>query len=44
MYKLALRLDVGSPAEDFALKDPDGKPFRLNDVLGRGIVFLTFYP
>jgi peroxiredoxin len=43
MYKLALRLDVGSQAEDFTLDDLTGKPFRLGDLLGRAIVFLTFY-
>jgi|SRR5271157_770775 len=43
MYKLALRLDVGSQAEDFALKDQQGKPVKLSDMMGRGIVLLTFY-
>lgn len=43
MYKLMLRLDVGSQAEDFTLKDPDGRPFRLGDLMGKAIVFLTFY-
>jgi len=43
MYKLVLRLDVGSRAEDFTLNDVNGKAVRLGDLLGRGIVFLTFY-
>ena len=43
MYKLVLRLDTGSQAEDFTLNDLTGKPFRLGDVLGKAIVFLTFY-
>jgi peroxiredoxin Q/BCP len=43
MYKLVLRLDVGSRAEDFTLKDLHGKDVRLGDLIGRGIVFLTFY-
>ncbi len=43
MYKLMLRLDVGSRAEDFTLNDLKGKPFRLGGLLGRSVVFLTFY-
>jgi thioredoxin-dependent peroxiredoxin len=43
MYKLELRLDVGSRAEDFTLEDCNGKAFRLGDLLGGGIVLLTFY-
>ncbi len=43
MYKLALRLDVGSQAEDFTLNDTHGKPFRLGGLAGKAIVFLTFY-
>jgi peroxiredoxin Q/BCP len=43
MYKLALRLDVGSQAEDFTLNDFTGKPFRLGDLMGKAVVFLTFY-
>jgi peroxiredoxin len=43
MYKLTLRLDVGSRAEDFALDDVSGRPFRLGDVIGKAVVFLTFY-
>lgn len=43
MYKLVLRLDVGSQAEDFTLNDFTGKPFRLGDLMGKAIVFLTFY-
>jgi peroxiredoxin len=43
MYKLTLRLDVGSRAEDFRLRGPDGLPFSLADHLGKGIIFLTFY-
>jgi peroxiredoxin len=43
MYKLVLRLDAGSQAEDFTLDDLNGKPFRLGDLLGNAIVFLTFY-
>jgi thioredoxin-dependent peroxiredoxin len=43
MYKLVLRLDVGSQAEDFTLKDHEGRPVRLNDMIGKGIILLTFY-
>ena len=43
MYKLALRLDVGSQAEDFTLKDHGGKTVKLSDIIGKGIVFLTFF-
>jgi peroxiredoxin Q/BCP len=43
MYKLALRLDVGSQAEDFTLRDYRGEQVKLSDHLGKGIVFLTFY-
>lgn len=43
MYKLVLRLDVGSQAEDFTLNDCNGKAVRLGELLGKGIVFLTFY-
>lgn len=43
MYKLILRLDVGSRAEDFTLESPDGKPFSLGDVMGKAIIFLTFF-
>ncbi len=43
MYKLVLRQDVGSQAEDFTLNDFTGKPFRLGDAIGKAIVFLTFY-
>ncbi len=43
MYKLALRLDVGSQAEDFTLEDQKGKPFRLGGLLGKAVIFLTFY-
>lgn len=43
MYKLALRLDVGSSPEDFTLKDYSGKTVRLDDLIGKGIVFLTFF-
>jgi thioredoxin-dependent peroxiredoxin len=43
MYKLVLRLDVGGRAEDFMLNDSAGKPVRLSDLLGKGIIFLTFY-
>jgi peroxiredoxin len=43
MYKLALRLDVGSQAEDFALKDLPGNIVRFRDMMGRGVVLLTFY-
>ncbi|HTY89944.1 MAG TPA: peroxiredoxin family protein [Methanocella sp.] len=41
MYKLMLRLDVGSRAEDFTLVDFNGNAVRLGDI--KGIVFLTFY-
>jgi peroxiredoxin len=43
MYKLALRLDVGSRAEDFTLQDYGGKPVSLGGLIGKGIVFLAFY-
>jgi peroxiredoxin Q/BCP len=43
MYKLVLRLDVGSTAEDFTLESPDGEPFSLRDVMGGSIIFLTFF-
>lgn len=43
MYKLVLRLDVGSRAEDFTLGDSTGKLVKLSDLLGKGIIFLTFY-
>lgn len=43
MYKLVLRLDVGSRAEDFTLKDFNGNAVSLGSLIGRGIVFLTFY-
>jgi thioredoxin-dependent peroxiredoxin len=43
MYKLTLRLDIGSRAEDFTLTGPEGRPFRLADMLGKRIIFLTFY-
>jgi len=43
MYKLVLRLDVGGRAEDFTLNDSTGKPVKLSDLLGKGILFLTFY-
>ncbi len=43
MYKLVLRLDAGTRAEDFTLNDPDGKPVRLGGLMGKGIIFLTFY-
>ena len=43
MYKLALRLDVGSQAEGFTLNDHGGKPVKLSDNIGKNIVLLTFY-
>ncbi len=43
MYKLVLRLDVGSRAEDFTLDDYRGNAVSLGGLLERGIVFLTFY-
>jgi peroxiredoxin len=43
MYKMVLRLDVGSRAEDFTLPICKGGSLRLSDLIGRGIVFFTFY-
>lgn len=43
MYKMVLRLDVGSRAEDFMLKDMEGKAVKLSDLAGEGIVFFTFF-
>ena len=43
MYKMVLRLDVGSRAEDFTLTSCKGGTVRLSDLIGKGIVFFTFY-
>jgi thioredoxin-dependent peroxiredoxin len=40
----ALRaLEVGQPAPDFTLNNPDGKPVKLGELTGRGpVVIYTF--
>jgi peroxiredoxin Q/BCP len=43
MYKMVLRLDVGSHAEDFTLSDYRGNAVSLSDLMGKGIVFFTFF-
>jgi peroxiredoxin len=43
MYKMILRLDVGSRAEDFTLANCKGGNIRLSDLSEKGIVFFTFY-
>jgi peroxiredoxin len=43
MYKMVLRLDVGSRAGDFTLESCTGGTVRLSDLIGKGIVFFTFY-
>ena len=43
MYKMVLRLDVGSRVEDFTLASCKGGNVRLGDLIGKGIVFFTFY-
>ena len=43
MYKMVLRLDVGSRAEDFTLVSCKGGSLRLRDLTDKGIVFFTFY-
>ena len=43
MYKMVLRLDVGSRAEDFTLASCKGGTVRLSDLMDKGIVFFTFY-
>ncbi len=34
---------IGQPAPDFAVVDQDGKPVRLRDLLGDGLLVLVFY-
>jgi peroxiredoxin len=43
MYKMVLRLDVGSRAEDFTLTDYKGDAVRLSDLMSKGLVFFTFF-
>jgi len=43
MYKMVLRLDVGSRAEDFTLASCKGGNIRLSDLIDKGVVFFTFY-
>ncbi len=43
MYKMVLRLDVGSRAEDFALTDYRGDTVRLSDLTGKGMVLFAFF-
>ncbi|MCD1295313.1 peroxiredoxin [Methanocella sp. CWC-04] len=43
MYKMVLRLDIGDNAENFSLKDQNGKDFSLMDLIGKHNIFLTFY-
>jgi thioredoxin-dependent peroxiredoxin len=43
MYKMALRLDVGSKAEDFSLKNGDGNEVKLSGLIGKGNVLLIFF-
>jgi peroxiredoxin Q/BCP len=39
----AQALEVGQKAADFTLQAPDGKPLKLNDLLGKGpVVIFTF--
>lgn len=40
---MVLRLDVGSHAEDFTLADHKGNAVSLSDLMGKGIVFFTFF-
>ncbi len=37
-------LDVGAPAPDFTLKDQDGRPVSLSDVLQSSAALLVFFP
>jgi thioredoxin-dependent peroxiredoxin len=37
-------LDVGAKVPAFELPDQDGKPFKLDDALGKGPVVIFFYP
>lgn len=43
MYKMVLRLDVGSKAEDVRLKNAEGKEVSLGDYLGKGNLVLIFF-
>lgn len=43
MYRMTLRLDVGSKAEDVRLKNADGKDVSLGDYLGKGNLVLIFF-
>lgn len=43
MYKMVLRLDVGSKAEDFSLKNGDGNETKLSGLIGKGNVLLIFF-
>jgi len=39
----ARALEVGQPAPDFVLNNPDGKPVKLSDLTARGpVVIYTF--
>ena len=43
MYRMILRLDVGSRAEDVRLKNADGKEVSLGGYLGKSNVALIFF-
>jgi len=43
MYRMILRLDVGSRAEDVRLKNADGKEVSLGDYLGKSNVAMIFF-
>lgn len=39
-----VKIEVGKPAPDFALKDHDGKEVKLSSFLGKHGVLVAFYP
>ncbi len=43
MYKMVLRLDVGSRAEDVGLKDADGKDVSLASYMGKDNLVMIFF-
>ena len=42
--KEAVKVEVGKPAPDFALKDQDGKEVKLSSFKGKKRLLVAFYP